>query len=68
MGLEGGVDVVVHDQSSFAILHGDGRVLAVYDLLIPIDLDGLPLLRTGSLVQAVAGMNQRPLRFLHENR
>ena len=47
MGLEGGVDVFVHDQRSFAILRGDGRVLAVDDLLIPIDLDGLPLLGTG---------------------
>ena len=68
MGLEGAFDVAVHDQSSFAILRGDGRILAVDDLLIPVDLDGLSLLGTGNLVQAVAGMNQRPLRFLHEYR
>ena len=37
----------VHDQRSFAILRVDERVLAVDDLLIPIDLDGLPLLGTG---------------------
>ena len=68
VGLEGGFDVVVHDQRFFAILHGGGCILAVDYLLIPVDLDGLSLLGTGSLVQAVAGMNQRPLRFLHEYR
>ena len=47
VGLEGSVDVFVHDQRSFAILRVDERVLAVDDRLIPIDLDGLPLLGTG---------------------
>ena len=45
--LEGGVNAVVHDQMALVVLDGDGRILTVEDLLVPIDLDGLPLLGTG---------------------